>query len=200
MVQFLSIIFFLGFLQFLLGFSKVPVFFVSPCIRRNSRQAIIIYLQRWSKILAAKDDGDVDTAINTMTDDTGHRLISTYLLTYLLTYATEHSPSWETERFPADQEITRILWNPKVHYPIHKCPPPVPILSQIDPVHALTPHFLKIRLNIIYPCTPVSFKWSLSLRSPHQTLYTPLLSPIRATCPTHLIISREYKNPPPTVL
>ena len=32
MVQFLSIIFFLGFLQFLLGFSKVPVFFVSLCI------------------------------------------------------------------------------------------------------------------------------------------------------------------------
>ena len=32
MVQFLSIFFFLGFLQFLLGFSKVPVFFVSLCI------------------------------------------------------------------------------------------------------------------------------------------------------------------------
>ena len=32
MVKFLSIIFFLGFLQFLLGFSKVPVFFVSSCI------------------------------------------------------------------------------------------------------------------------------------------------------------------------
>ena len=30
MVKFLSINFFLGFLQFLLGFSKVPVFFVSP--------------------------------------------------------------------------------------------------------------------------------------------------------------------------
>ena len=30
MVQFLSIIFFLGFLQFLLGFSKVPVFFCHP--------------------------------------------------------------------------------------------------------------------------------------------------------------------------
>jgi len=29
MVQFLSIIFFLGFLQFLLGFSKVPVFCVT---------------------------------------------------------------------------------------------------------------------------------------------------------------------------
>ena len=32
MVQFLSINFFLGFLQFLLGFSKFPVFFVSLCI------------------------------------------------------------------------------------------------------------------------------------------------------------------------
>jgi len=32
MVQFLSIIFFRGFLQFLLGFSKVPVFFCVTCI------------------------------------------------------------------------------------------------------------------------------------------------------------------------
>ena len=30
MVQFLSIIFFLGFLQFLLGFLKVPVFLCQP--------------------------------------------------------------------------------------------------------------------------------------------------------------------------
>ena len=47
----------------------------------------------------------------------------------------EQSPFWEANRFSASQEIPRILWNPIVHYRIYKCPPPVLILSQINPVH-----------------------------------------------------------------
>jgi ABC-type cobalt transport system substrate-binding protein len=54
----------------------------------------------------------------------------------VITYSIEQSPSWEANQFLASQEISRILRNPKVHYRIHKCPPPVPILSQINPVHA----------------------------------------------------------------
>ena len=72
---------------------------------------------------------------------------------YLLKYSKEQSPSWEANRFSANQEIPSILWNPKVHYRIYISPPPVAILSQIS-------------LNNILPSAPGPFKWSLSLIFP----------------------------------
>jgi hypothetical protein len=71
-------------------------------------------------------------------------------------------------RSAGSQEIPRILWNSKVHYRFHKCPTPLPILSQLHPV-SIPSHFLKILF-------PSGF--------PTGTLCTPLSS----TCPAHFIL------------
>jgi len=49
-------------------------------------------------------------------------------------------------------------------------------------------HLLKNHSNIILPNMSRYSKRPFSLRFSHQTLYTPLLSPIRSTCPSHLIL------------
>ena len=113
------------------------------------------------------------------------------------------SPSWEANWSASSQETPRISRNPKVHYRTHKRPPPITILGQPNPVQIHTSHFLEIRYNIIRPSTSRSPQWSPSLRFPHQDPIHPLSSPIRATCPAHLILldfitrtilGEEYKS------
>ena len=84
--------------------------------------------------------------------------------------------------------MPRILGNPKFNYRIHKCLAPVPILSQLEPVHTSTPYFLQKHFNIILRSATGSPQWSLSLRFPQQDPIHPLSSPIRAKCPAHLIL------------
>jgi len=114
----------------------------------------------------------------------------------------ECSPSCEANWFSASQEIPCILWNLKVHYRIHKCPSPFPILSHINSAHALTSHFLKIHL-IILPSMLGSSKWFLSLMFIHQNpLYTSTLPhmcymprlPHSSWFDPWTILSEEYRS------
>ena len=91
----------------------------------------------------------------------------TYLLTPWCTVLLEELTGLQPlKKFPA------FLWNPKVHYRTHKRPPPVPILSQPNPVHIPTSHLLEIHPNIIHPSARRSPMVSFPPVSPPRS-YTP---------------------------
>ena len=90
----------------------------------------------------------------------------------LLTYSMEQSPSWEASSSSATQEISLLFYGTRRFITAFTtAPPPVPLLRQIDPVHAPTFHFSKIHFNIIFPSMPGSSEWSPSLE------FAPFLSP-----------------------
>jgi hypothetical protein len=91
-------------------------------------------------------------------------------------------------KFTSTNYLTPWNQNPKVHHRIHKSPPPIPILSQLDPIYTSPANLPKIHSDPIIPSTSWPSKWSLSFWFSHQTLYTFLSSPMRAICPAHLIL------------
>jgi hypothetical protein len=88
----------------------------------------------------------------------------------------ELSPSWEAANCAATQELRSVLWNPKVHYSVHKSPSLVPIPSQINPIYTIPAHLPKIHFKIVHPPTSWSSQWSPSFRLSHQ--YPTCIAPL----------------------
>jgi hypothetical protein len=79
-------------------------------------------------------------------------------------------PYWEADSHSASQEIPRLLWNSKVHCRVHKSPPLVCILREIQLLLTIPHYFPKIHSNIILSSTPRSSEWSHSLRFSNQNI------------------------------
>jgi hypothetical protein len=79
------------------------------------------------------------------------------------------------------------LWNPEAHYRVHKGPPFVPKLSEMNRVHSFPNYFPKIHSNIILSSTIRSSNWSRLFRFSNQNIVCISRISLRATCPDHFI-------------
>jgi hypothetical protein len=84
----------------------------------------------------------------------------------------KQNPSWEANN-QSVQKFPRFLWNPKVHYRVHKTHPPpplVPIMRQMHSVYTFLPSFRKILSNIIFLHKLRYCTWSLPFRFSNQNI------------------------------
>jgi hypothetical protein len=73
---------------------------------------------------------------------------------YLFTHSMVQDIILKADSHPACQKYPAFLWNPKLHYYVHKRPPLDPILSQPNAVRPINPYLPKIQLNVIIPPAP----------------------------------------------
>ena len=104
----------------------------------------------------------------------------------------------------ATQEIPRILWKPKYHYAFISARQLS--LTWASSIQSIPPHLTSWRsILILSPHLCLGLPCSLLHSGFHtKTLYTPLLSPIHATCPAHVILvdiitqtifGQQYRSP-----
>ena len=106
-----------------------------------------------------------DRIMHSVTPTSSDGQVQVLKLQYLLTYYLRYSLSWEangSSKFTAFYVTRRFITSSTSARHLSLT------LSKIDPGNASASHLLKTPFNIILPPTPMSSKWSLSVRSPHQ--------------------------------
>jgi len=83
----------------------------------------------------------------------------------------EKSPSRKANRFSDSQVIPAFYGARRFITQLKKKPPPIPILRQINPVHASPIPLLENPSSYYPPSMPVSSKEPLSLRFHNKTMY-----------------------------
>jgi hypothetical protein len=110
-------------------------------------------------------------------------------VTYLLTYSMQQSPSWEANRFAASQKLPTAFYGTRRFIAAFTSARHLS-LYWASSIQSITPHPTSWKSILI-----LSFHLRLGLYSglfpsgfPTKTLYTPLPSTNRPTCPAHLIL------------
>jgi len=89
-----------------------------------------------------------------------------------------------------------LLWNPKIHYPVHKVPSFFPVMSQMNPVQIFPPYFPKIHSNIILLCSYLRPVNVILLDYDHPSLFIMQSSPASR----HFLPHRSKYSPQHPVL
>jgi hypothetical protein len=103
-------------------------------------------------------------------------------------YYTVNVTANEVRTVQLQKLITPWRQDPKVHHRVDKSPPPVRVLSELNPHHTTTGSLPKIHSDTFLPSKPRSSEWSLSLRLSQQYLEGLHFSLLTHAChmPTHL--------------